>query len=94
MNKDTFQLTVTSIGGRIMAFNQKKVTGVLPDNAIEVTDKILNACQMYMVVTGYRRLSYGHGRAVLMYSENPEEIAELDAVHEKYKKVGVTDDEQ
>ncbi|WP_461241108.1 hypothetical protein [Paucilactobacillus sp. N302-9] len=82
MNKDNFHMALRSISGEIVAFVQKSPNGILPDNAIDVTDLVKNAIFAYCKQNKVGVMS--SSKESMFYSDNPDEIAELESVHQKY----------
>lgn len=85
MVSQNLHLVVTGMLGRIMAdnINPSKDRGVLSNTAKDVTEEARAAVATSMQKMRKHRVTFTSG-AILLFADNPDEIKELLAVHEKY----------
>lgn len=74
---------VSGLKNRIYLFRTPKQRGIMPDARRDMTDECLGAV-MHMFASGGKHRVTTDDDEMLLFSNDPAEIAELKAVHERY----------
>lgn len=76
---------VSVLKNRIYLFRTPKQRGIMPDARRDMTDECLGAV-MHTFASGGKHMVTTDDDELLLYSNDPVEIEELGAVHDKYVK--------